>query len=281
VEDCASRTSLGTIVTRLNYIAPMAERARYHAFNSARDVIKRDRRRIRIENARLLERAPTLAREGFELVSHTTGISDLSSQEELAHLYPREIERLVKDVTGADQVIVSGRGVLRFSQPTTQVPARLHVLRPARFIHMDVSESTAADLMERWLPTVGGRSIRRCAHYNVWRVLTPPPQDVPLALCDALSVCASDLVDVDSIADPPGEPESSLVVVMVRYNPEHRWWYFPDMTPDEVLIFKSHDSDPEQPQRVPHSAFRNPGCPPGVAPRASIDIRTMAFWFTD
>jgi hypothetical protein len=32
------------------------------------------------------------------------------------------------------------------------------------------------------------------AVYNVWRVLSPPPQDMPLAVCDARTVAREDLV---------------------------------------------------------------------------------------
>jgi hypothetical protein len=256
----------------------MVHRPRYHAINSSRDVITRDRRTIRIEDARLRAQKPSLAREGFALFRHNSAVSDFSNQEELAHIYPREIERLVMDLSGADQVAISGRGVLRFSEHDLPDSNRFDVLRPARFIHMDINDSTAAALKERWRPRENGRSVRRYAHYNVWRVLTPPPQDIPLAVCDSLSVSRSDLVDADAIADTPGTPESSVVVVLVRYSPCHRWWYFSNMDRDEVLVFKSHDSDPDQPRHVPHSAFKNPACPPGIAPRASIEMRAIAFW---
>jgi hypothetical protein len=266
------------VVTRLNYIGPMAHRPRYYAVNSSRDVITRDRRKIRIADARLRAQQPSLDREGFALFPHKSAVSDFSNQEELARIYPREIEQLVLELSGADQVVITGRGVLRFGEHDRPASSRFDVLPPARFIHTDISDSTAAALKERWLPREDGRSVRRYAHYNIWRVLTPPPQDVPLAVCDSLSVSPSDLVDADAITDTPGMPESSIVVVLVRYSPGHRWWYFSNMDRDEVVVFKSQDSDPDHPRHVPHSAFKNPACPSGIAPRSSIDMRAMAFW---
>ena len=49
------------------------------------------------------------------------------------------------------------------------------------------------------------------------------------------------------------------------YNPEHRWCYFRDMTPDEVLVFKTHDSDPGR--AAPRAAHRvhRPDVPAGHA----------------
>jgi hypothetical protein len=188
------------------------------------------------------------------------------------------MERLVTEVSGADQVVVCGSVVLRFNKCLPR-SSGLNILRPARFVHIDISDSTAVALTERWRPKNNGRSVRRFAHYNVWRVLSPPPQDVPLALCDSRSVSRSDLVDADSISDIPSKPESSSIVVVVRYNPRHRWSYFPDMDRDEVLLFKSHDSDPGQPHHVPHSAFKSPARDLEIAPRTSIEVRAIAFWF--
>jgi hypothetical protein len=51
------------------------------------------------------------------------------------------------------------------------------------------------------------------------------------------------------------------------------------MTREEALVFKTNDSDPRQPHHVPHTAFNDPTCPVGVAPRASIEMRAIAYWF--
>jgi hypothetical protein len=282
-ESTASSAGPGsaTVATRLNYIGPMADRPRYYAINSSRNVITRDRRTIQIEDARLRAQEPSLAREGFALFRHQSAVADFSDQEELDRIYRREVERLVLDLSGADQVAIFGRGVLRFNEHDLPESSRFHVLRPARLIHTDISDSTVSALKESWRPGENGRSVRRYAHYNVWRVLTPPPQDIPLAVCDARSVSTSDLVDADLITDTPGTLESSIVIVLLRYSPCHRWWYFSNMDRDEVLIFKSYDSDLDQPRQVPHTAFKNPACPPGIAPRASIEMRVTAFWVGD
>ena len=42
--------------------------------------------------------------------------------------------------------------------------------------------------------------------------------------------------------------------------PHHRWWFFPDLTADEALLFKLHDSDHRSPggRRTPRSTTRAP-----------------------
>jgi hypothetical protein len=51
------------------------------------------------------------------------------------------------------------------------------------------------------------------------------------------------------------------------------------MRPEEVLIFKTNDTDPGCAHCVPHGAFDHPGCPADVPPRTSIEMRGIAYWF--
>jgi hypothetical protein len=267
-----------TVEARVTYIGPMTDRPRFYAVNSSRNMIARDRHTVRIEDARSRPRLPSLAEEGFASFLHKSQVSDFHSPEQLARTYEPEMERLVTEVSGADRVVICGPVVLRFRKAAPD-SGELHILRPAHFVHIDMSDSIVTGVTHLWWPRSDARTVRRFAYYNVWRVLSPPPQDIPLALCDARTVSTSDLVDSDSIMDIPGKPESSMVVGLVRHNAAHRWSYFPNMSQEEVLVFKSHDSDPREPRQVPHSAFRDASCPPGVASRASIEARVVAFWF--
>jgi hypothetical protein len=262
----------------INYVAPMSVRPRFYANDHSRDVLELDPRTVPIEDARARAQAPSLECEGILLVRHRSAVADFRNASEVAALHPPEIERLILDVSGADAAVVTGPGVLRFGERSPD-SGRLNNSRPARFIHIDCSDATAAQFAERSRPKDDPRRIRRFAHYNVWRTFSPPPQDVPLAVCDARTVEARDLVPADAVFDAAGQPEWSFEGLVVRFNPAHRWLYFPDMTRDEALVFKTHDSSPDAPSQVPHSAFDDRNCPPGVAPRASIEMRAAAYWF--
>jgi hypothetical protein len=61
------------------------------------------------------------------------------------------------------------------------------------------------------------------------------------------------------------------------YRPEHEWWYFPDMTRDEILFFAFNDSDHSRAWRVVHTAFRDPSVET-TTPRHSIEVRSFAFF---
>jgi hypothetical protein len=98
-------------------------------------------------------------------------------------------------------------------------------------------------------------------------------------VCDARSVAPSDLVIGDAVFDHHGAPEWTSESTLVRASKAHRWAYFSGMTRDEALVFVCKDSEAGRAQTVPHCAFDDPSCPPGSVPRASIEMRAMAYWF--
>jgi hypothetical protein len=269
-----TRPVTGTV----NYIADMTQRPRYYANDHSRDVLALDPRQILIEDVRGREPRPSLGREGYELLAHRSEVRDFRNKEEVAAIHPGEIERLLLDVSGADRVVVNGTGVLRFGEKSPEAGKHDNSM-PARFIHVDVSDATAREFAARSQPHDAARQVRRFAHYNVWRALSPPPQDVPLTVCDARSLGPDDFVAADAVFDVPGKPEWLFEAWLVRYNPAHRWAYFSSMHRDEVLVFKTNDSDKEEAHCVPHCAFDDATCPEGVTPRSSIEMRGVAYWY--
>jgi hypothetical protein len=269
-----ARSVEGTV----NYVGEMAQRPRYYANDHSRDLLNLDPRKIVIEDARKRSMAPSLQEEGFELFAHTSAVEDFKDAAEVARLHPKEIEQLLLNVSGADCVVISSPGVLRFGEGSTEAGKYSNSM-PARFIHVDISDATAEQFAQRSMPRESGRSMRRFAHYNVWRAFSAPPQDIPLTVCDSRSVQLADLMCADAIFDEKDKPEWSFEGWVLRHNPAHRWSYFSGMTRDEALIFKTNDSDPTQPHCVPHSAFNDPSCPKEAPSRASIEMRGIAYWF--
>ena len=265
----------------INYVARGQGRMRYFANDSSRDTVVLAPEPMVIREART--DGTSLDREGFALVPHRSAVTDFADAAEVARLHPAEIAALVKQVSGADSVVVAGTGVLRFAERSAQSGA-LDNSRPARFAHVDVSDETAAQFSQRSLPEGadkggGGAAPRRSAHYNIWRAISPAPQDVPLALCDARSVAPADLLLADAIFDRDGEDLWSFEGLVVAHSPAHRWHWFSDLGRDEVILFKTNDSDPERAHSVPHVAFDDPDCPADAPPRASIEMRAIAYWF--
>lgn len=271
--DSAVRTVEGTI----NYLGAMTERPRYHANDHSRDNLILESHTVPIADARTAVDPPTMEREGFTLVRHASAVTDFRDRDAVDRIHRDEIAALVRQVSGADEVIVRAPGVLRFSEKSAD-SGRLDNSMPARFIHIDISDPTALAMAQQNAARDYSQ-VRRFAHFNVWRVFSPPPQDAPLALCDARSVRPEDLIAADAVFDREGQPDWSFEGLLVRYSPRHRWWYWSNMDVGDALVFKTNDSDPSHPHNVPHVAFDDPTCPPGAAPRSSIEMRAVAFWY--
>lgn len=254
------------------YAARTAWRQRYYANDHGRDTVVVEPHPMRLENGR--EARPDLSAEGFCLVNHASAVADFEDRAEVAAVHPAEIAALLGQVSGADEVFVTSPGILRFSEAGGRAGS-LNNSMPARFAHIDTSAETARQFAARSLPE--GRTARRYAHFNVWRTFSGPPQDVPLACCDARSVAGADLMIADALFDEPDGREWGFESYLITHNPAHRWLWFPDMTRDEALVFRTSDS--QLGMAVPHVAFDNPLCPPGSPPRASIEMRAVAYWY--
>jgi len=259
------------------YLGAMAQRPRFHANDHSRDNLVLETHAVPIEDARRRPVPPSLDREGFMLVKHKSAIADFRDVDEVAQRAAGEIMALIGALSGAERVVMLGPAIWRFGERSPD-SGRLNNSLPARFTHIDASDARARVVAGQ---LAKDRPIRRFTQFNIWRAISPPPQDVPLAVCDARSVAPDDLVIGDAVFDYNDRPEWSAESTLVRANPAHRWAYFSGMTRDEALVFVCKDSDPGRPQNVPHCAFDDPTCPSGAPARTSIEMRAMAFWFDE
>lgn len=263
----------------INYTGPMSEPPRYHAMDASRNVHTFDPHVIDIAEARSRSEPPSLDHEGFQLVRHTSAVRDYLDSAQLEQVYFAEICDLIRAATGARAVAIAAMPFVRFSERSAK-SGQLTNSRPARFVHIDYGDARGKALAAQIFSTLEDRNweYRRFTHYNVWRVLTPPPQDTPLAVCDARSLRREDLIPAIAVFDFAGVPERTADSLVLRFNAAHRWHYFRAMTPDEALIFVTNEGDPLRPHHVPHTAFDDPTCPKDAVARSSIEIRAVAYF---
>lgn len=236
-----------------------------------------------IRNARLRETAPSLDADGFCLASHTTQISDFADSGQLKS-YPAEVEAVARQLTGCDFIHPMG-GQLR--SPVIDASG---IQPPAAEAHVDFNTPTANKIAQIFYDKQrpDGPGFDRFICFSLWRALSPAPQNWPLALCEGPSVGEEDSisnykVDVDAIpsgADlfaPIAGEQEMLAATIFKYSPGHRWWYFPDMTRDEVIFIKFHDSDHSRAWRSPHTAFHDTSRPDAQV-RKSFEFRAIAYF---
>ncbi len=235
-----------------------------------------------ITNARGL--TTDVDREGFVLVPHVSHVADFGAIQfdpEVDQQYIDEMTVLLIEVTGAAKVVFLGGGKKRYGEPAVEELSALKNAKPARYPHADNTNASAAelaDLFDQFVDDVELARYPRWAMYNMWRAVTPPPQDFPLAVCDARSVAPGDEVTVTALTVELGDVHVRHDTTSYVHNAGHQWHYYRDMTPDEVLVFKAHDTDPGRAGRVPHTAFTDPTCPPGTPTRASVEMRALALF---
>ncbi len=257
----------------INYVARHPERPRYYANDHSKDTVVVETHAMPVFDGRAA--GPGLDDAGFMLVRHAASNLDFSDRKAAMAAHAPEIEDLLLKLTGADAVVVTGAPILRFSERSGRAGSSDNSY-PARFAHVDLSNATGRSFSAR---SAGDRPFARAAHYNVWRALSGAPQDVPLAICDARSLSGREMIAADAIFDAPDGNEWQFEGWLVAHDPTHRWYWFPDMTPDEAIVFKTHDSRPDVAQCVPHVAFDDPACPVEAAARVSVEMRAIAYWW--
>jgi hypothetical protein len=225
-----------------------------------------------ITNGRPLASQFSLDRNGFIFVEHRTGVKDFFDKPQLEREYYPEVEALIRKVSGATRVVVFDY-TLR-SGNESEREAKL-VREPVISAHNDYTEWSGPQRVRDLLPDEAEILLAgRFAIIQVWRAINQPIQANPLAVADAQSVAFEDLMVAER-----RYPNRVGQTYRLRYNPAHRWFYFPEMRRDEALVFKVFDSAKDGRARfTPHTSFDDPGSPPGASPRQSIEARALAFF---
>jgi len=225
---------------------------------------------VPIHDARAIAHRFDLDRQGIAIARHPSKIRTFEEADANSDRYIAECEQLIRDLTGA--VATFGGGLhCRFAGADD--PRSRYDKGPAHYVHADYSDRAAANFAAYLSADVS--ACRRYAIYNLWRALTPPPFRTPLAVCDAQSIDKADEVESIVVMDYPDRDSIRTQTTLYRPNANHRWYYFSDIEPDEILIFKSHDSDSSCAKRVAHSAFADATASPGRA-RISLEARVLA-----
>jgi hypothetical protein len=234
-------------------------------------------RDVEIRDLRDAAEPASLAVNGFELIDHESRVTDFSDGRQIETIYLREVEELVRRVSGADHVFAYPRSVQRSNRhPSRRDGVISDAIAP--LAHIDATERSI-DLLAAASLARAGRSEapgKRVAYYTVWRSLSPPPQDQALALCDLRTVRPDDLVPADAVENP-GSVDARIEYYLLKANPDHRWFYYSGMSRSEILLFRQFDSGLEGPSGCPHSSFAHPDHA-AAPPRLSIEARACAFF---
>lgn len=232
-----------------------------------------DLRSCRIQDARQVASSISLEETGFTLLDTPSKVKHFYDEQEVTQVYYPEIEALALEITGGSAASVfdhvlrqreNGRPSLAMGRPGDGS-------RPAAVgrVHNDYTESSGEARLGMVYPQQ-----RRGTPFvilNFWRPIIDPAIDTPLALCDCRSFSTSDWIDCDIIY-----PNRTGQIYLGQFAEAHRWYYYPQMLPTELLVFKTYDSRCDVPARMtPHCAFDDVTADPDAPLRRSMEIRCL------
>ncbi|MCB2062019.1 MAG: hypothetical protein KDE25_00905 [Novosphingobium sp.] len=244
-----------------------------------------DRRPTRIRNGRADGQVPSIDQEGFQLIAHPSATvrdrlgellepNGLLNQSDALRAYWAETIPLISRLSGARDVLPLHASTVRYSAALRNDKA----MTPAGWPHVDYdtqeSQVQLAETLE--LNQFEPAPYSRYVMYQCWHVLSPPPQDFPLAMCDGRTVSVADIVPIDYHMKTP-ERDVTYQSSGARYSPRHDWWYFPDMTQQELLVFIGFDSALGDGFKTLHVAIEDETQAKPV-PRISLETRYFALF---
>jgi hypothetical protein len=229
--------------------------------------------------ARSASEAEFFGQHGFVLLKHNTQIRDW--QRELASTYVSEAVELIHDrlLPGRRLEIVRGSMALRRGPKDRYYATRVHADGPlsAHGYALNVGAVGGAQAIDQWRAHYAREDVSGFVSIGFWRTtsMQRPLQHMPLAMCDPNRVDPRDVVPTTStIIAPAGRTTHHLVL---RHDPGQAWYYYPQMTGDEVVAMKAcefwKDDPGAHPQNVFHAAFDDPTAPLDAERRQSFDHR--------
>ena len=217
-----------------------------------------------------------LSESGFKLINHKSSIADFYDQSEITNRYYLEMHDLVKKETGADTVTIHSHINRNEAEAASGKRKGAH-----RLVHNDFTTK----FKEKFTPFFKDSDMpKRISVFNLWRRFDQDGLDAPFAVCDSRTVSEAELIPTDLynyIQDESNENSDEPLVEICQssHSVKHRWYYYPRMNRDEVLMFKTYYSTEDPFLPTLHSAFDDVAVNgKDVTPRESIEVRAICFF---
>lgn len=240
---------------------------------------ERDARLVSIRDGRADAASLSVDVEGIALFDAPGAPRDFSDEHDIVRNYYPEVAALACLASGASRAVVFDHLVRRAPAANAALgfggAGKGQAASANACVHNDYTEASG----RRRLGLVLGDAAaqvdgKRYAILNIWRSIAGPVLDTPLAVCDARSVDARDLVQAEV-----RYPRRVGEIYLARFSPRHRWLYFSALDTHEALVFKQYDSQLGGVARwTPHAAFRHPEAPAAAPPRVSIEARCIVIY---
>lgn len=223
---------------------------------------------VMVRDARQTPDAIQLEVNGFELFKFASPVTDFTDSGLITNTYYPAVAEFVKETTNASEIFISNH-LIRTEDKSDFNKAY------ARFVHCDYDVDSARSFSLKHLQNrkidVAGYESAEFAWYNSWQPFDHPVQENPLAMLDATTIQRGDIGKYVY-----GGRGTSLESSIPLHRAEHQFYYYENMTQDEVLLIKQLDTRPGHARVSPHTSFIDPNSPADALPRRSIEVRMLA-----
>lgn len=265
----------GAVQTELNFFKQETFTEKPHQYMFTHDPPRNFRdepHAVTINDIRGHEDEYTLDKNGFQIVKHTTSEKEFKDDESIKSGYYKEIEDLLKKVTGAHKVVIFDHTIRRNVPGQEDKPSSRG---PVGRVHIDQTPWAGEERVRLHTGDEADQLLKeRVQIINVWRPINGKVEDHPLALADYQSVdWDKDLVPVAlKYENRDGETFS------VKYSNNLRFYYKSEIDSDEVYLIKCFENKLDGRARLtPHTAFTDPNTPDDAKRRESIEVRALVF----
>ena len=216
-------------------------------------------------------------KEGFSLHPFNTSFSQWEDDAATKNDFYPEVVEFLKKTTGASRVLVFDHTIRTKANDAKKITQETNTSQraPVKIVHCDYTNESAPLRVKQLLESEADALLKkRVAFFNVWKPIHNVVEENPLAMCDVTSTEPDDYQKLYlKYRDRNGEN------YVLKFSEKHKWWYFPRMTPEQVILLKTFDSETDGRARfVAHTAFDDPESPANAVTRESVEIRTIAFF---
>jgi len=230
---------------------------------------------------------------GFTMCDHESAVTDWADIQHVHQVHGPEVKSFAQRFTGCDAVAVY--------PPILRGPAMAKLTpdyAPIEFVHSDFTtdywdmvtnpdrqyQSFVGPLLHaHGLALEDLQTASRLMVLQLWRNTGATRADYPLAVCDPRTIEPDRLRPfmVESYGGQQLGFETFGISTPADDSPD-RWYTFPSLQVDEVLVFRTYDSDLARrglPFYTPHSAFRDPHVEATEQNvRESTEMRALCIW---
>jgi len=264
-----------SVVAELNFFVPPLTGEKPHNYMYTHEPMRNYTgisKEVPIYDIRGRENEFTLDKNGFQVVRAPTTKKDFKDDESIKNEYYKEVEELLKKVTGAHKVVIFDHTIRRAIPGQIDKPSSRG---PVGWVHIDQTPWAGEERVRIHTEDEAAQLLKeRVQIINVWRAINGVVEDHPLALADYRTVdWDKDLVPVTlKYENRDGETFG------VKYSDKLRFYYKSGIDSDEVYLIKCYENKLDGRARLtPHTAFTDPNTPDHAKPRESIEVRALVF----